>query len=93
MNKYELLLIIKNNASDEEKQAVVDKVENIVTNAGGTVDSTDKWGTRKFAYPIDYMTEGYYVLWTFTAPATVPAELDNLFKVSEDVVRGMTVRK
>lgn len=92
MNKYELLLIIKNAISDEEKQAVCDKVESII-NANGAVESTDKWGTRKYAYPIDYTTEGYYVLWTFSAQATVPAELENFVKISENCVRCMIIRK
>lgn len=93
MNKYELLLIIKNSISDEDKQAVIDKVEDIVKSNGGSVDSIDKWGTKKFAYTIDYMTEGYYVLWTFSADANVPAEVERFIKISENTVRCMLIRK
>ena len=72
MNSYELLYILNNELSDEAKGAVVEKLNAVVTDNGGTIDGIDKWGTRKLAYPIDYKTEGYYVLVNFTAPATLP---------------------
>ena len=55
--------------------------------------SLDKWGTRKYAYTIDFKSEGYYVLMTFTAPATVPAELTRLSRIMDEIVRIMIIRK
>ena len=55
MSKYEILYIINANASDDAKQAVIDKLESIVTGNGGTVENIDKWGIKKFAYTLsDY---------------------------------------
>lgn len=93
MNKYELLYIINNELSDEEKQAVIERINAVVTTAGGEIVALDKWGTRKFAYPIDYKSEGYYVLTTFTAPATVPAELTRLSRIMDEIVRMMIIKK
>lgn len=93
MNKYEMLYIIENEASEEKKQAVIDKLSDIVTTSGGTVESIDKWGTRKYAYPIDYKTEGYYVLMNFEADATIPAELDRQIRINDDTVRCMILKK
>ena len=93
MNKYELLYIIDNDLSEEAKQAVIDRLSAVVTSAGGEAVSLDKWGTRKYAYTIDFKSEGYYVLMTFTAPATVPAELTRLSRIMDEIVRIMIIRK
>lgn len=93
MNSYELLYIIDNELSDEAKEAVVEKINAIVVDNGGTVDGVDKWGTRKLAYPINYKTEGYYVLVNFTAEATLPAELERVMRITDSVVRFLVVKK
>ncbi len=93
MNKYEALYIIDKDVTDEGKQAVIDKLSDAVTSAGGEVLNVDKWGIRKYAYPINFKTEGYYVLMNFNAPASVPAELDRLVRIMDETVRIMTVRK
>lgn len=93
MNKYEILYIINNSLDDEAKQVVVDKIESIVTSNGGTVENIDKWGARKFAYPIDYKTEGYYVLMNFEAESTVPALLERQIRIMDETFRCMILKK
>ena len=93
MNSYELLYIIDNDLSEEAKEAVIAKISAVVTGNGGTIDGLDKWGTRKLAYAINYKTEGYYVLVNFTAPATLPAELERVMRITDSVMRFVTVRK
>lgn len=93
MNSYELLYIIDNDLSDEAKEAVVEKINAIVVDNGGTVEGVDKWGTRKLAYPINYKTEGYYVLVNFTAEASLPAELERVMRITDSVVRFLVVKK
>ncbi|MEG1608969.1 MAG: 30S ribosomal protein S6, partial [Clostridia bacterium] len=84
--------IIKNEISDEEKQATMDKVNEVIT-ANGEVTKTDKWGTRKYAYPIDFKTEGFYVCVEFKAEATVPEEINRLVTVTDNLVRAMVIKK
>lgn len=93
MNKYELLYIIDNSASDEQKNALVEKFKAFVESKNGTVESIDKWGTRKYAYPINFKNEGYYVLMNFTAPATIVKEMNGVMLVTENIVRQMFVKK
>ena len=93
MNSYELLYILNNELSDEAKGAGVEKLNAVVTDNGGTIDGIDKWGTRKLAYPIDYKTEGYYVLVNFTAPATLPDELERVMRITDAVIRFLIVKK
>ena len=50
MNKYEILYIIDNDVSEEDKAALVDRFSDLVVKLGGTVDGIDKWGTRKYAH-------------------------------------------
>ena len=68
MNKYEILYIIDNDVSEEDKAALVDRFSDLVVKLGGTVDGIDKWGTRKYAYPINDKNEGYYVSLRQTHP-------------------------
>ena len=93
MNKYEILYIIDNDVDDNEKAALVDRFSDLVVKLGGTVDGIDKWGTRKYAYPINDKNEGYYVLMNVTAGAAAPAEIDRQMKITDAIVRQMIIRK
>ena len=61
--------------------------------ANGTLGSVDEWGKRKLAYTIDDEPEGYYYVVNFESDADFPAELDRVFKITEGVLRAMTIRK
>ena len=89
MKSYEVLYIIKANATDDVKDAIVEKFSALVTSLNGTVDTVDKWGMKKFAYPINYMNEGYYVLMAFTADTSIPAEIERQMRISDDIIRNM----
>lgn len=93
MNSYELLYIIDNDLSEEAKEAVIAKLNAIVTDNGGSVESVEKWGTKKLAYPINFKNEGYYVLVNFSAAATLPSELERIMRITDSVVRFMVVKK
>lgn len=93
MTSYEALYILKNDCADEAKEAVVKKFEDIVTSRGGVVDNTDVWGTKRYAYPIDYQNEGYYVLMNFTAGVDVPEELERQIRILPEGVRIMILKK
>ena len=92
MAKYEMLYLINNDLTDESKDAEIAKYEEIVKSMGGAVVSTDKWGTKKTAYPIRFKNEAYYVLMTFEAEANVLAELDRIADIDADVVRRMITK-
>lgn len=93
MNKYELLYIISSSATDEQKEAVIEKVKSLIEKNGGEIAGTDKWGMRKFAYPIDFKNEGYYVLVNFNAPAEAVKVVNNAMNITEDIVRQMFIKK
>ena len=93
MNKYQMLFIIDNGIDDEAKDAVVEKFTGLIAELGGTVSAVDKWGTRKYAYPINFKTEGYYVLVNFEANPEAPADSERQMRIHDKIVRQMITRK
>ena len=53
----------------------------------------EEWGGRKLAYPINYKTEGYYVLMTFTSEPSFPKELDRVLRITDGIMRSLIVCK
>ncbi|MDD4290985.1 MAG: 30S ribosomal protein S6 [Clostridia bacterium] len=93
MNSYELLFIIDNTLADEAKEELITKFSDVIINEGGTVETVDKWGAKKLAYPINYKTEGFYVLMNFTADPAVPAEVERLMRINDAIIRQMVIKK
>lgn len=92
MTKYEVLYVIRTDIEDEAIKAVVEKFTTVLTANGGTIDSTDEWGKRRLAYPIDYKNEGYYVLTKFTGDSKLPAELERNFKINDTIIRYLVTK-
>jgi small subunit ribosomal protein S6 len=89
---YEELFIVKPDAADEEVDQYVETLRTQLTTAGATVDKIDRWGKRKLAYRIDKYREGNYVLFQFTSEATAVKELERRLRVSDIVLKFLTVR-
>ncbi len=96
MNKYELLAIYSASLNDEQKDAIVEKYSKLMEKNGGKVESVNRanpWGLRKLAYPINYKSEGYYVLYQFEATAETCQNVVSLMRIDENVLRQMCLRK
>lgn len=92
MTNYELMFIIDPVFDDEAKKQVIETVKEVIA-ADGTVKEEDVWGMRKFAYPINKKTEGYYVVLQFEASPQLPKELDRRLKISDYCMRHIIVNK
>ncbi len=90
--KYEMLYLIDSSVADEAREALVARFEKIVSDLGGKVLSTDKWGTRKLAYPINYKNDAFYVLMTFEADGNAVKELDRIAGITDEVIRRMITK-
>ena len=90
--KYEVLYIIDPTLGEEGTAALVEKFKAMVE-AEGTLASVDEWGKRRLAYAINYKTEGYYVLMSFTSGPEFPKELDRILGITEGIMRSMIVCK
>ncbi len=92
MQKYEMLMLLKSDMEEEAREAEIKKYADIVTSLGGTVESTDKWGVKKTAYPIAFKQEAFYVLMTFSGSGDVVNELDRVAGISADLLRRMITK-
>lgn len=92
MNQYEVMYVIDTALEEGARSELINRFSNIVANNGGKVDRVDEWGKRRLAYPINYKTEGYYVLMYMTAPADLPRELERNLQISESVLRYLVIR-
>ncbi|MBK8663797.1 MAG: 30S ribosomal protein S6 [Ignavibacteriales bacterium] len=91
-NHYETAVIINAALDDEQIEAVVAKITGIITDGGGEISETEKWGRKRLAYTINKNRIGYYVIYRFEAPVDLIAELERLMKIDESVVRFLTIR-
>ena len=78
--------------AEEAKDALVAKFEGIVTSMGGELVSTDKWGSKKLPYAIQYKNEGFFVLMKFNSEPAVVNELDRIAGLSDEILRRMIVK-
>jgi small subunit ribosomal protein S6 len=92
MRIYEELFIIKPDAPEEEVDQYVEQLRTQLTSAGATVDKVEKWGKRRLAYRVDKYREGSYVLLQFTAGPETVKELERRLRVSDVVLKFLTVR-
>ena len=89
MKKYEVMYILKANLEEAVRTETINSLNAIITNDGGVIESTDEWGLREFAYEIDGMTKGYYVVVTFNGTAAAVAEFERIARINKDVIRTM----
>ena len=91
MSKYEVMYIINASVEEDKRAALIEQLGGIITNEGGKIVKTDEWGMRDFAYEIDDMTRGYYVVVTFEAENDAVKEYDRPMRINSNVVRYMIV--
>ena len=91
-NNYETIMIINSNLEEATIRATIEKFESLI-NANGKVESTEEWGKKKLAYPIEKQNEGYYVLVNFTSNPEFIDELDRVYNITDEVIKHIVVKK
>jgi small subunit ribosomal protein S6 len=89
---YEVMFIVRPDAADEDVDKLLAGFTTTVTNGGGTVKATEKMGRRKLAYMVRRFNDGNYILLTVEADGVVIAELERRLRVSEPVIKFISVR-
>jgi small subunit ribosomal protein S6 len=92
MRTYEELYIAKPDATEEDIDALNGQLEAVIKQAGGKLEKTDKWGVRKLAYKVKKHAEGFFVLLFFHAGSTTVKEIERRLRVSDMVIKFLTVR-
>lgn len=88
--KYETVFVVNAELGEEKVQELAAKFKDMIAN-NGTVAEVDEWGKRRLAYPIEDVTDGYYVIVRYTADRDFPAELERVFHITEGILRSLTV--
>ena len=92
MTKYEMLYILDASLTDEVRDGIIQKIEDLVSKNGGVIEKTDRWGARKLQYPINYKSEGFYVLMTFEAEKAFVEELKRVIGITDGIIRRLITK-
>ena len=84
INKYETIFVLDSTKTEDEIKSLIE--------ANGEIESVDEWGKRRLAYPINDLTEGYYVLINFKSGTDFPAELERVYGITEGVIRDIVIK-
>lgn len=83
MNKYELAVVVSAKVEDEVRTETIEKVKGIVERFGGTITNVEEAGKKRLAYEIQKMREGFYYFIQFDAEASVPAQVEELMRITD----------
>jgi small subunit ribosomal protein S6 len=92
LREYELMVVLDPNLEDSAIAALNTRIQNMVTQRGGTIDNVDNWGRRRLAYPIGRYRDGVYILSRFQLPPNAAGEIERALKLTESVIRHLLVR-
>ncbi|MGE5323942.1 MAG: 30S ribosomal protein S6 [Actinomycetota bacterium] len=89
---YELMFIVRPDLLEEDVDKLISTLQNHATTAGAAVQNTEKMGKRRLAYDVKKFQDGQYVLFTLTADGKAIHELERRLRVTEPVLKFITVR-
>ncbi|HTS77405.1 MAG TPA: 30S ribosomal protein S6 [Bryobacteraceae bacterium] len=92
MRVYEELFIVKPDAPEEEVNAFIEQVKQVISGGKGKIDKVDDWGVRKLAYRVSRYNEGHYVLVVFSSTPDLVREVERRMRVADLVIKFITVR-
>jgi len=90
--KYELVYVLKPDATEQDVAEMQQQVEGIIARIGGALEKTDVWGRRKLAYEIGRHKDGFYVLHVISGTGDLMKEIDRRLRVTEGILRFLVVR-
>lgn len=92
MTKYELMFITRTDFPEEEIDKLNAQMDEVVSSTGGKTEKIDKMGRRRLAYRVKKQREGFYVLFTFEGNGDTVREFERRLKVTDSVIKFLTVR-
>lgn len=89
MGRYEIMYILNAELDEAGRKAEMSKLHAILTGKGAKIISASEWGVRTFAYPINDLTKGFYVVTKITADEAALREWRRLSKIDPNVIRSL----
>ena len=92
MNKYESIIIINPNVDEEGMKSLISRFSDLINN-DGKLEKVDELGKRKLAYDVKKFSEGFYVVFYFEANTSLISELERNYRITDEVIKFMTVKQ
>ena len=92
MNKYESVVIINPNVEETALKALIERFSTLI-NTDGKVEQVNELGKKKLAYEIKKNKEGYYIVYDFEANPSLIAELERNYRITDEVIKFIVVKK
>jgi small subunit ribosomal protein S6 len=93
MNRtYEIMFIVRPDVEEADLDKLIEGFSGNITSGGGEIKSVEKMGRRRLAYTVRKFNDGFYVLLNVAAPGSLIAEIERRLRVSEPVIKFITVR-
>ncbi|MGC6500446.1 MAG: 30S ribosomal protein S6 [Henriciella sp.] len=92
MALYEHVLIARPDISPAQAETLIEELSEFIKKQGAKVEKTEYWGLRSLAYPINKQRKGHYSLFNIDGPAAAIQELERQHRISDDIMRYMTIR-
>lgn len=89
---YETVFITEPDITNEQVDQLVSKIKQTISAKSGSLTAEDRWGRRRLAYPIQGHREGFYSVLTYTAEGAVVNDLEHLFRVTDSILRHLTIK-
>ncbi len=91
MRRYETIVIVDPDVPEENRQALVDRIGEIISAQGGFLVLVDEWGSRKLAYELRKKNRGHYFRIDYCGNGALVAEMERAFRIDDRVLKFMTV--
>ena len=91
MKQYEETIVFDGSMENEQINAELKKVEEIIQSHKGTISDINRWGRKKMAYPIRKKEQGYYAVFTFEADGPSVTEIEHEYELNEAILRYLTI--
>ena len=92
MNKYESVVIINPNVEENAMKELIERFQTL-TNTDGKVEQVNELGKKKLAYEVKKNKEGYYVVYDFEANPSLIAELERNYRITDEVIKFIVIKK
>jgi small subunit ribosomal protein S6 len=93
MNRtYEIMFIVRPDVEEADLDKLIEGFSGNITSGGGEVKTVEKMGRRRLAYTVRKFNDGFYVLLSVAAPGSLIIEIERRLRVSEPVIKFITVR-
>jgi len=91
MRRYETFVIVDPDLSQDQRDQVIQRVEELITQMDGFLVFTDDWGERKLAYDIKKKARGYYVRFDYCGLSPLVNEIERFFRIDDRALKYMTI--